>query len=115
MSAKLKPCPFYGGNPTLVYPDEEGDNYVIGCYGDCCGGFSYERAFDLDKQKVINAWNTRAMSDNEKFLRKILQEMCEIRNDKISSMNQNNQPAYMIALMRENDIYQAAQKFLQET
>ena len=114
MNEKLKPCPFCGDNPTLLHPDEEGGDYVIGCYNECCG-YSYERARDTDKQKVINAWNTRAMSDNEKFLRKILQDMHEIRNDKISSMNQNNQPAYIMALMREDDIYQTAQKFLQES
>ena len=60
MSEELKPCPFCGKQPTLLYPEHEGiDDYVIGCYDKCCG-FSYERARSKYKQEVIDAWNERA-------------------------------------------------------
>lgn len=62
---QLKPCPFCGEKPTLLHPDEEGEDYVIGCYNKCCG-FSYERARDTDKQKVIDAWNTRSYEQEAK-------------------------------------------------
>lgn len=59
---KLKPCPFCGKQPTLIHPEYPGEDYVIGCY-ECCCGFSYERARDPDKQKVIAAWNRRTNDD----------------------------------------------------
>ena len=58
MSKQVKPCPFCGGEATLVYPDEDEEDYVIGCYNKCCG-FSYERGRGKDKQKLIEAWNRR--------------------------------------------------------
>ena len=61
MNNELKPCPFCGAQPTLLHPEHEGiDDYVIGCYNDCCG-FSYERARSKNKQEVIDAWNARAV------------------------------------------------------
>ena len=110
MSEKLKPCPFCGDEAMEREVTYHNTRYYIQCTK--CGAGS---AFSLSEQGAIDAWNTRAISDSEKFLGKILQEMCDIHNDKISSMNQDNSPAFMIALMREDDIYRTAQKFLQET
>lgn len=114
---KIKSCPFCGHEITYKNIFFGGNRAVYFLYcPECHAQIGDHWKGDYGSpEEVVKEWNTRVISDNEKFLRKILQEMCEIRNDKISSMKQDNSPALMLALMRENGIYRTAQKFLQES
>ena len=110
---EFKPCPFCGCEVISIENDTGNSGLYLHYYCECkeCEATS-SSCKDIDD--AINAWNRRAMSDNEKFLRKILQEICDIRENKISRKNQNNNPAYMMALIREDDIFETVRKFLQE-
>lgn len=61
MSDELKPCPFCGGEPALIHPDEEWDAVVV-C--EKCGAVITK---DSDAEAIF-AWNARAVITNEQFV-----------------------------------------------
>ncbi|MBR2208981.1 MAG: Lar family restriction alleviation protein [Synergistaceae bacterium] len=108
MREKLKPCPFCGGSNVQVIEYKAGYG-TVGC-GDCCFEFPDMDYMDTT-ENAITKWNNRA---NEGLLRKLLQAMCAIRDEKIARRKEDNSPAFVMVLMREDEIYQQAKAFLQQ-
>ena len=103
-SEKLKPCPFCGGQAEYI--QEGRDSYVY------CKECSTMTDLYVNKIDTINAWNTR---ESEKVSRRLIQAMCDIRDEKIACRQEDNSPAFMMALAREDNIYKQAKAFLQHT
>lgn len=55
MTDELKPCPFCGGSVEL---NNIGDKYYITCFGYGCGA----EFKGYEKERMVNHWNTRAIS-----------------------------------------------------
>ena len=107
MSAKLKTCPFCGSQARVL--SVTGRNHYVIC-NHCESRVSEYRT----PEEAIEAWNTRAISENKKNLCKILQDMCEFYNQKKISMNLSIVSAGKAISIRESDFYKIAQQYLQE-
>ena len=107
MSAKLKTCPFCGSQARVL--SVTGRNHYVIC-NHCESRVSEYRT----PEEAIEAWNKRAISENNKNLCKILQDMCEFYNQKKISMNLSIVSADKAISIRESDFYKNAQQYLQE-
>jgi Lar family restriction alleviation protein len=67
MSDDLKPCPFCGGDKSIICRTDYdgGDAYAVSCrYSDCHGHiFTLGHGYFSTKEEAIAAWNTRADAD----------------------------------------------------
>ena len=63
MSEIIKPCPFCGGRPEIVTPEEtDGQYWFIACTSDNCWGIAGTELCDTETE-AIDKWNRR---DGEK-------------------------------------------------
>lgn len=85
--AKLKPCPFCGGEATLIYADDK--TWQVVC--DSCGSCSdyYDEEWNPDNppegNEAASAWNNRMIEDEKdeeiKRFREALETIKEMAND----------------------------------
>ena len=70
----------------------------------------------VEEYSQIAAWLTelKRLRSSEKLSRKLLQAMFDIRAEKNACRKEDNGPAFMMALMREYDIFKQAEAFLQQ-
>ena len=56
---ELKPCPFCGGHPEIVTPEEtDGQYWFIACTNDNCWGIAGTDLCDTETE-AIDKWNRR--------------------------------------------------------
>ena len=59
MSERLKPCPFCGGHPEIVTPEEtDGQYWFIACTNDNCWGIAGTELCETESE-AIDKWNRR--------------------------------------------------------
>ena len=70
----------------------------------------------VEEYSKMAAWlsELKSFRNNEGVLRKLLQAMCDIRAEKNACRKEDNDPAFMMALIREDDIFKQAEAFLQQ-
>lgn len=64
MKVELKPCPFCGGQPEIVTPEEtDGQYWFIACTNDNCWGIAVSDFCETESE-AIDKWNHRENGEN---------------------------------------------------
>ena len=105
----LKSCPFCGSEAFLEHaPNHYGDDYYIECLK--CRASTPRKS---TPEIVIDIWNNRSVTENEKILLKLLKTLCALHDEKKSAKAHDNSPAFLITLIKEDELYHAANEILQ--
>lgn len=102
---KLKPCPFCGGEATLIYADDK--TWQVVC--DSCGSCSdyYDEEWDPDNppegNEAASAWNSRPIEDKKDEEIKRIQRALE----EINKLVKDTQEAVYIFPVDLDDKYKA--------
>ena len=88
---------------------DEAIQHALEVAADSCGDCA-------EHHRQLAAWLTelKRLRSSEKLSRKLLQAMFDIRAEKNACRKEDNGPAFMMALMREYDIFKQAEAFLQQ-
>lgn len=79
MSNELKPCPFCGGDASLIvktffgFPEEE--IYTVAC-NDC----KSQSCYSDDRKETVKVWNTRPVKDETYRLLKRQCNICKLKD-----------------------------------
>lgn len=80
MTDKLKPCPFCGSGGNIEELDGHRRTFQANCSSEYCDAYQFLFSSYATRKQAAEAWNTRAVDEENKRLRGVLEKVLEYSN-----------------------------------